>query len=934
MLALQPRLSSRKLLLRVGTVVALLGAIATGTGHAETDACLACHAQEGLESSHGRDLLVDQEKFSASIHARAGLECTSCHADLSKSEFPHAATVAPVDCTACHEDVAKVYGESLHGREARAGAPLAPRCASCHGTHDIVEVGAPQSRVARFRIPFVCGSCHKEGTPVTQTYDIPQDKILEHYSESMHGEGLFKRGLTVVAVCTDCHTSHNVRPHTDPQSSIYRDNIPGLCQKCHGEIEMVHRKVIRGELWEKFPNKVPICVDCHAPHKVRRIYYEEGVADEQCLKCHSNPELKLERDGKTVSLYVSPDEIRGSIHRNTSCAKCHTGTDPFAERSCSTVAPKVDCSICHAEAVKEFATSIHGTLAERGDQNAPVCRSCHGTHDIRSRKDPQARTFPTNVPELCGQCHREGKKAALRYNGSQHDVVERYVESIHGKGLLQSGLVVTATCADCHTAHRELPASDERSTVNRKNIPKTCAKCHNGIYEKFRASIHSPLVYKGDQTLPECADCHSSHQITRADTEGFKLAVVGQCGRCHQEVTESYFETFHGKVSKLGFAATAKCHDCHGSHDILPPSEPASHLSREHIVETCGKCHPGSHRKFAGYLTHATHHDRHKYPVLFYTFWFMTSLLIGTFAIAWVHTLLWLPRSWQMMKERRALVARSHGKEFRRFSKRTRQTHILVIVSFIGLALTGMTLKFSYLGWARALSRCFGGFEAAGIIHRICALITFAYAGIHLVDVVLQKSRSGKSWRQFLLHRDSLLPNAGDLRELRETFRWFVGVGPYPAYGRWTYWEKFDYFAVFWGIVVIGSTGLVLWFPELFTLFLPGWAINVATIIHSDEALLAAGFIFTVHFFNTHFRPDRFPMDMVIFTGRVPLEEFKVERPREYEELVASGELEQHLVEPLPHYVVRGFRIFGTVALLLGLALVFLILWAQVFGYR
>jgi hypothetical protein len=133
---------------------------------------------------------------------------------------------------------------------------------------------------------------------------------------------------------------------------------------------------------------------------------------------------------------------------------------------------------------------------------------------------------------------------------------------------------------------------------------------------------------------------------------------------------------------------------------------------------------------------------------------------------------------------------------------------------------------------------------------------------------------------------------------------------------------------------MIGSTGLVLWFPEAFTLFLPGWAINVATIIHSDEALLAVGFIFTVHFFNTHFRPDRFPMDTVIFTGSIPLEEFKADRPREYEQLVASGELENQLVEPMPHYVVRGFRIFGATALTIGLLLIFLILWAEVFGYR
>ncbi|MBP1688238.1 MAG: doubled protein, partial [Deltaproteobacteria bacterium] len=273
--------------LRLGAVAAMLVALVCGTSWAETEACLGCHGQEGFTAEDGRVIFVDADKFAASMHAKG--ECTGCHADLVKSDFPHKEKLASVNCGGCHKDVAKVYAGSLHGREVSAGAPLAPRCWNCHGAHDIVSVKSPQSRVARFRIPFVCGSCHKEGTPVTQTYDIPQDKILEHYSESMHGEGLFKRGLTVAAVCIDCHTSHNVLPHTDPRSSIFRDNIPELCKKCHGQIEAVHRQVIRGELWEKEPNKVPICVDCHAPHKVRRILYEEGIATEQCMKCHGNP---------------------------------------------------------------------------------------------------------------------------------------------------------------------------------------------------------------------------------------------------------------------------------------------------------------------------------------------------------------------------------------------------------------------------------------------------------------------------------------------------------------------------------------------------------------------------------------------------------------------------------------------------------------------
>ncbi len=930
------RYSTKMVQIVTWIVVAMTACAACHVVYAQSaDDCLSCHEDPSLKSErpgHQTSLFVDRDAFRKSIHG--DLDCVTCHTDLSGTDFPHKTKLAPVACASCHEDIAGIYEGSVHGKLAETGVKLAPQCWDCHGSHDIARVQSPESRVAKFNVPYVCGRCHKEGTAVTRTYDIPQDSILTHYSESMHGEGLFKRGLTVTAVCSDCHTAHNVLPHTDPRSSISRDNVPKTCEKCHGLIEQVHQKVIRGELWKRQPGKVPVCVDCHSPHRVRKIFYELGMADRDCMACHVKPGLTTIRDKDTISLTIDTVEVRNSIHHSTACAQCHTGASPVAERPCATITGKVDCSICHAEVVKTYAASTHGKLADRGDPMAPICRDCHGTHGIRARRDIHSPTYPTHVPDLCGQCHREGNKAAVRYTGSERNIVSHYVESIHGKGLLESGLVVTAMCTDCHTAHHELPHTDPASSVNRNNVAQTCARCHNGIFEQFTQSIHSPTVAKTDKPLPVCNECHSSHTITRTDNEGFKLSIMNQCGRCHADVTATYFETFHGKVSKLGYTAAAKCYDCHGSHDILPPDDPRSHLSRQNIVKTCGQCHPGSHRQFAGYLTHATHHDRRKYPALFYTFWFMTSLLVGTLIVAGAHTILWLPRAFQTMKQRRRQAVESHGLEYRRFTRRQRQLHILVIVSFLGLALTGMTLKFSYLEWARWMSRILGGFESAGYIHRICALITFFYFGAHIADVIRQKRAAGKTWKGFLTGPTSMLPNRTDGREFIATFKWFIGLGPRPAYGRWTYWEKFDYFAVFWGVMVIGCTGLLLWFPELFTRILPGPFINIATIIHSDEALLAVGFIFTVHFFNTHFRPDKFPMDTVIFTGRVPLEEFKTDRPREYEALVAANELDKHLAEPLPSMVVRGLRVFGGIALSLGLALILLIIWAEVFGYR
>ncbi len=496
--------------------------------------------------------------------------------------------------------------------------------------------------------------------------------------------------------------------------------------------------------------------------------------------------------------------------------------------------------------------------------------------------------------------------------------------------------MVTATCIDCHTSHRELPVSDPRSSVNPDNIAMTCARCHLGIYEEYKTSIHSPLVTDTDEELPVCNDCHMSHTITRVDQKSFRQKILDQCGKCHEEVATTYFETFHGKVSKLGEQAAAKCYDCHGAHNILPVADPASTLSRSNIVSTCKQCHPNSNRKFVGYLTHATHHNRDKYSYLYYTFWFMTVLLISTFSFFGLHTVLWLPkalRERKAVKEIRNRVGK--GQYYERFDAFTRFLHVLVIISFLSLAVTGMTIKFSGVGVFQTLSGVLGGYAVTGFVHRVAAVITFAYFGLHIGYLVRKKRRHRWSIRSMLAGEDSLMFRKRDLVEFGQTVKWFLGLGQRPRYGRWTYWEKFDYMAVFWGVTVIGTSGLLLWFSEFFTdLGIPGWLINVATIIHSDEALLATGFIFTIHFFNTHFRPEKFPMDPVIFTGRVPLEELREDRPREFSDSLRTRGIRKKVTKPPPRWLERGARIFGLTCLAVGIFIIVLIIYAMIFLYQ
>jgi cytochrome b subunit of formate dehydrogenase len=257
-----------------------------------------------------------------------------------------------------------------------------------------------------------------------------------------------------------------------------------------------------------------------------------------------------------------------------------------------------------------------------------------------------------------------------------------------------------------------------------------------------------------------------------------------------------------------------------------------------------------------------------------------------------------------------------------RFGRVDRTLHGFLMFSFLGLALTGMPVLFSDAPWARTMARVLGGFTVTHAAHRVFAAIMIAVFVIHvgrLVARVALEKDSSIFWGP-----TSLVPQPKDLEDMYRHMRWFVGVGPRPAFDRYAYWEKFDYFAVFWGMAIIGGSGLLLWFPEAFARVLPGWVFNIALLVHGEEALLAVGFIFTIHFFNSHLRPGKFPMDMVIFTGRVSERELEDERPAEYarvkDTLLDAG-------PPSPRSWLIG-RVVGTIAVLTGLTVVGLIIYA------
>jgi len=266
------------------------------------------------------------------------------------------------------------------------------------------------------------------------------------------------------------------------------------------------------------------------------------------------------------------------------------------------------------------------------------------------------------------------------------------------------------------------------------------------------------------------------------------------------------------------------------------------------------------------------------------------------------------------------------GRHVLRFEGYHRLLHGFLMLSFLGLAGTGLPLLFSDAPWAHVVARFWGGFVVAGRLHRTFAVILIAVFTLHLWRVL----------RRLFVEKDlsilwgpaSMVPQPRDIVELIQHLRWFLGLGPRPRFDHFTYWEKFDYWAVFWGMGIIGGSGLLLWFPVFFAKILPGWMFNVAMVVHGEEALLAVGFIFTIHFFNGHLRPDKFPMDLVIFTGRVSEDEFRHERQDEVERAEHDGWFEAQLTTPPSPELIRAGRIIGTTAVTVGLVLVTLILYA------
>jgi cytochrome b subunit of formate dehydrogenase len=617
-----------------------------------------------------------------------------------------------------------------------------------------------------------------------------------------------------------------------------------------------------------------------------------------CQSCHDTAKTDVattDAKGKKHPLLpVNPDKYAKSVHAKMQCVDCHQDITDAAVPHTKGSAPKADCAQCH--------TALWETAKKEN----------------KTQEKPRLGVVAENIAA--------------------------YTKSLHAKANADDETRPNAKCDDCHSSHsfNIPPKASPQHDEWRHSIPETCgSKCHEDQLETYSGSVHGKEhSEKHNPKAAVCTDCHTTHAVASTSSTPAKLAITAKCGGCHEDSYKTYKSTYHGQINSLGYAYTAKCFDCHGSHGILRTKDPKSKVHPDNRMATCRSCHSGKKdlalapAGFASFQPHGHDGDFMRYPNIWLASKLMTQLLLGTFAFFWLHTILWFYREF---KERQARKGQPHvkveglgilppemeGKHFQRFSRTWRIAHITFALSLMVLTLTGIPLFYSEAPWATPLMHLLGGPHTAGLIHRASAVI---FAGVFFWHLIYITVKIARDWKNFqLFGPNSLVPGLQDLKDIVAMFKWFFGMAPRPVFDRWTYWEKFDYWAPFWGVTIIGVSGLMMWLPAITAQFLPGWVFNVAAIFHSEEAFLAVVFLFTVHFFNNHFRPDKFPLELVMFTGTITVEELKHDHPLQYQRLLESGELSKYLVDAPSKHATSASKVLGFTLIMIGLTLLTLV---------
>ncbi len=628
------------------------------------------------------------------------------------------------------------------------------------------------------------------------------------------------------------------------------------------------------------------CVDCHAG--ATKSGHTAKTASASCLTCHDDVAAKLS---------ASAHAMLGDPKDSSTCITCH-GTHDVVNPATRGVQ---FCATCHQAEVSQYNSSIHGRAHAKFNGDAPVCQSCHRTaHEVVASSDPKSPVSKANLPDTCGKCHSDPALAA-KYMFGVARPVEAYKQSVHGREI-QKGNLNAASCNDCHGVHDILPASDPRSKIWKQNVASTCATCHKDVFDVYRESIHGQAVAAGALDAATCTDCHGEHRILApANPQSpVYLANVSQatCSRCHANTqlmgrfnmpasrVPTYEDSYHGLASRAGQQTVANCASCHGVHNIFPSSDPRSTVNKANLAKTCGKCHPDAGQRFTIGSVHTLPTTTAGGRALDFVkaFYLLAIPVILGFMI--VHNALdW----WRKAQRRLAQYRGGHGQV--RLTLNERVQHVLLLVSFITLVVTGFALKYPHSFWAEPIVRWERDFPLRGLLHRIAGVVLIAASVYHVIYLLTQ--RAGRRWVK------DMLPKVRDVREAVETVGYNMGYRHRPPrYARFNYMEKAEYWALVWGTIVMAISGILLWAHDSVLAYLPHAlaVLEVTTAVHFYEAILATFSILIWHFYFVIFDPDVYPLKWTVLTGRAPEHEVREEE----EEPAPPPPPAQETVPPLP----------------------------------
>lgn len=601
----------------------------------------------------------------------------------------------------------------------------------------------------------------------------------------------------------------------------------------------------------------------------------EYIDEDSCVDCHEESV-----HGTDIEM-----DLSNSIHDGLGCLDCHTDkdTDPHREDTDFNVSSQ-GCRDCHEDASEEY--QVHGIVAIGESEDMPKCVDCHGDHNILPSEDRNSMAHPTNLPSTCGKCH-EDLDLTAKYDILIDYPVQIYETSVHGQASM-GGIYVAATCNDCHsigeTAHKIYAPGNPESTINHFNIPKTCGKCHLGIEKDYWDGIHGKLTARGQTDTPICTHCHGEHGILspddpRSPVSKSKVAEM-TCSPCHDSARlnekyglgtarlQTFIDSYHGLKSKSGDTHVANCASCHGVHRILPSTDETSSIHPNNLKQTCGECHPKISDRLAAAPIHGIGDGGLHTPIadiVEKVYILAIIVIIGLMIIHWIIDLI------------RQIVNSMRKQQVRRMRTHEVWQHTLIMVSFIVLAISGFALRFSdawisefFFGWE-------GGFVMRGLVHRIAAVVFIISVIWHTVFLIFFPR--GRAFVK------DMFPQLLDFKQFIQRIKYNLGrTDETPQFKRFSYIEKAEYWALVWGTAVMIITGILLWFDNYFSIFLPKGFLDVSLVIHYWEAWLATLAILIWHLYSTLFNPHVYPMNTAWLTGKMPEDMYKREHPEHLEE--------------------------------------------------